>query len=337
MSDGSSPAASSVALPVSGGVAGGAAAAAHIGQFLRFLAGKLAGAVVAVFGVVTIVFFALQLSGSPVSSLLGPDSTQADVERVEHLLGYDRPVVERYVAFLGDVVTLRFPSSLIYREPALEVVASRLGPTLKLAGTGMAVAIVLGLLAGYVMATSRLAWLRSLIANIMSVFQAVPTFVLAIALIYLFAVNLHWVPASGSRTTKHLILPALTLGLFLMSPIARMFRATLVSVAAQPHVEIARLKGLGPVRLRLRHVVPNAFAPVLTIIGLQTGSLIGGALIIESAFSWPGVGLLAARASAESDYPLILAIVVVVSLGYVLINLLVDVLYGMLDPAGRRR
>jgi ABC-type dipeptide/oligopeptide/nickel transport system permease component len=299
---------------------------------VRFLLGRLFGALISVWGALTIVFIALNLSGDPVASMVSPQASLEDIERVRVMLGYDQPLYVQYLTFLKNVVTGNFPLSLRYAASPTELVFQRFPVTFILALSGMAVGVVLGLTIGYVAANGRRELVRELPMTLMVGLQALPPILLGVVLVLVFAVNLKWLPSSGSGTWAHLVLPSLTLGIYVAPSIARIFRTSILEVQGADHVRTALAKGLPERVVRLRHVAANAMIPVTNQIGLQLGAMLGGAVVVETIFAWPGVGQLAVNALTNQDYPVVLATVSFVAIVFVGVNLLVDVVSAILDP-----
>ncbi|MFF2084061.1 ABC transporter permease [Nocardia sp. NPDC058176] len=299
---------------------------------LRYLARRVGTGVVAVWGAITVVFFALYGSGNPAVMLIAPDAPAGELERVSRLYGFDRPLYEQYVRFVGAVLGGEFPDSLRYNADPLALALSRLAPSATLGVAALLFGVLAGGLIGYVAATSSRPLLRRLPVSLATVLDAIPGFFLAVLLVLLFSVTWQLLPSRGAGTLAHLVLPALTLGTFFVPTIARVFRTALVEVLESDHVRTARAKGLSRLRLTLRHVVGNSLGSTLNVLGIQAGVLLGGAVVTESIFSWPGVGQLSINAVQNRDYPLVIACVLVIAIGFVVINLIVDVLAAVFDP-----
>jgi ABC-type dipeptide/oligopeptide/nickel transport system permease component len=303
---------------------------------LRYVATRLATAAVAVWAVFTLVFFSLLATGNPAQLLVAPDAPPGELERISALMGFDRPPLEQYLTFLGRIATGQFPNSIRYDESPLLLVAERLPASLTLGLTGLLAGAAVGAVAGYLGATSRRPLLRRLPLSVLTALDAVPSFFLGILLIFVFAVVAGVMPASGGGTLAHLVLPAATLSVVVAAPVARIFRTALLEILEQDHVRTARSKGLPDAVVMGRHVVANALPPVLNVLGVQAGVVLGGAIVTEALFSWPGLGQLSISALNNRDYPLVLACVCVIAVGFVLINLVVDLVAALLDPRTRR-
>ncbi|MDA0171458.1 ABC transporter permease [Solirubrobacter taibaiensis] len=303
----------------------------------RYVLGRLLNALLAVWAVFTIVFFALHVTGDPSVTLLGPDSTAADQARVSAHLGLDEPLWRQYLIFLGQSITGDFPESIRYGVSPVGIVFERLPNTLLLGLTGLLAGAIAGLSAGYYAAAGRSRRLRRIPVSILTAFEAVPSFFLGVIFIALFSITWAVLPMAWDGSAASLVLPAAVIALALAAPIARVFRATLVETFEADHVRLAESKGLSRRHVTLRHVVLNSLAPVVNVIGVQAGVVLGGAVVTETVFGWPGVGQLATSAFATRDYPLVLATVSLIAVGFVLINLLVDLVGALLDPRGGRR
>lgn len=299
---------------------------------ISYLVWRLARTGVVLLGVSTMVFFVLRLSGDPVPLLLPPDAPAAEVEAMRHRLGLDGPLPWQYVRFLSLLGTGDLGMSLHQQQPALDLVLERLPATLALAAAAFLMALVVALPVGVIAATHRNTWLDQLMMPVTLFGQSVPSFWLGIMLILLLGVQLRLLPTSGSGTSRHLVLPAITLAMYSMASIARLTRSAMLDVLGQDYVRTARAKGLAEKRVVYSHALKNAMIPVLTIAGLQLGVVLAGAVVTETVFSWPGIGRLAIQAISVRDYPVVQAIVLVTAVGFVLTNLIVDLLYTLLDP-----
>jgi peptide/nickel transport system permease protein len=277
------------------------------------------------------------VSGDPVSMLLPRDTPPAEVEAMRRHLGLDAPLPAQYVRFLVLLARGDLGVSLHQQQPALQLVVERLPATLELAVAAFVLAVVVAVPAGILCATHRDRLPDQLVMPATLLGQSVPSFWLGIVLILVVAVQLHLLPTSGRGTLRHLVLPAITLATYPMASIARLTRAAMLDVLGRDYVRTARAKGLGEGLVVCRHALKNAFIPVLTIAGLQLGTVLAGAVITETVFSWPGIGRLAIQAISVRDYPVVQAVVIVTAMGFVLVNLAVDLLYRVLDPRIRYR
>lgn len=273
------------------------------------------------------------VSGDPISILLsGTITTDEDRERLRHQLGFDKPFVLQYLDFVVGAVRGDLGTSLRFNDPALTIVGERLPATIQLTVAALLFAVAIAVPVGVLSAT-RPRTLPDYLGRLLTLSgQSIPLFWLGTMLIMLFAVLLHWLPAGGKLEPSSIILPSITLGLYPMAQIARTLRASVLEVMSREYMLTARGKGLGEATVILRHALRNASLPVVTVIGLQVGSLLGGAVVTETIFGWPGVGLLSYQAIGWRDIILIRAIVTVVAFMLVLVNLFTDVLYAYLDP-----
>jgi len=287
-------------------------------------------------GVVTLVFAFLHLvPGDPVDVMLGETAVAADKAALRAELGLDRPVLEQYGAYLGGIVHGDLGRSFSYRKPVREVIAGRLPATLQLAGCALVVAVCVAFPLGVLAAVRRDTALDrgSLVASLLGV--SMPNFWLGPLLILLFSVHLRWFPVSGREGWTSVVLPAITLGTGLAAILSRMLRSSLVEVLGSEYLAAARARGVGEGKVIWVHALRNACLPVITLLGLQLGSLLSGAVITEAVFAWPGIGTLLLQALQGRDYPLAQGCVLVISLGYVGANLLADLLYRVADPRVR--
>jgi len=290
-------------------------------------------------GVSLLVFGLTYLGGDPATALLPLDTPPEAVAQFRHQAGLDRPLVVQYLDYLRRAIQGDFGQSLRYREPALSLVLERLPATLRLTGVGLAFALLIALPVGIVSAWQPGSALDRIGRIVVLLGQSVPGFWLAIVLIWIFAVGLRWLPASGAEGPGSLILPGLTVASFGAAAIARLLRSSLLDVLRQDYLRTARAKGLAPTQVIAVHALRNAAIPVLTLITLQLGSLLGGAVITEVIFAYPGIGRLAVQAIANRDLPLIQAFVAVTATLIVLLNIGLDLAYMALDPRlreGRR-
>jgi ABC-type dipeptide/oligopeptide/nickel transport system permease component len=288
--------------------------------------------VVAVLGVSTLVFVVLRLSGDPIALLVSDTTTQEEIDRLRQQLGFNDPLPVQYARFLGAALTGDFGSSLRYFKPALQVVLESLPATLELTFAALTLATAVGLVAGTLSAVWRDSWLDAILSVAVLVGQSMPFFWLAILLILLFSVELRWLPTSGRGELSQLVMPALTLAAYSTARTTRLVRAGLIEVLAQDYIRTARAKGLVERTVLLRHALRNVAIPVVTVVGLEFGTLLGGAVVTETIFAWPGVGRLVVQAIQGRDYPIVQAAVFYTAILFVLINLVVDFVYTRLDP-----
>ncbi|HEU5100578.1 MAG TPA: ABC transporter permease [Roseiflexaceae bacterium] len=288
-------------------------------------------------GVLTLTFAIRPLApGDPIAVLLfGQPSSPEVVTNLRAAFGLDRPLPSQYLAYLTGVARGDLGTSFTTRRPVTAEIGERFANTLLLTAISMALALILGVTIGTLSALTRGSLLDAGLMTLSLVGLALPSFWLGLLLIEWFAVRLHWLPVAGSGDAAHLVLPALTLALVEAAVLAHIARASLLEVLGQEYIRTAHAKGLQPRVVVVRHALRNALLPIMTVVGLQFGGLLGGALIVENIFAWPGLGQLAARAITQRDYPVIQGIVLLVATSYVLVNTIVDLLYAMVDPRVR--
>ena len=302
-----------------------------------FLVRRLLQSLVVLFGVSFVVFAILVLTGDPALVLLPPDASAEDVRRFREVMGFNDPFLVQYGRFLAGALRGDFGQSIRHGEPAFSLVLERMPATLELAGAALALALCLSVPAGIVSAVRRNSVL-DYVATVVALFgQSLPTFWLGIMLILVFSVQFHLLPSSGRGTLEHLILPAVTLGLFTTARITRLTRSGMLEVLNQDYIRTARAKGVSDPPVVWKHALKNAAIPIVTIIGIELGTLLGGSVITETIFAWPGVGRLSVQAIANRDYPVVQAAVFLLATTFVVVNLLVDVAYTYLDPRIRLR
>jgi peptide/nickel transport system permease protein len=299
-----------------------------IGYLLR----RAAGLLFVLWFVITLLFFLLRASGDPVLLLAGPSATQQDVEELRRAMKLDDPVIVQYVTYLGDVARLDFGRSFISNRPAMDTVRERLPKTLQLSLIAFAIALTLGGVVGVVSALKRNSWLSTLLTGLVTFVQGIPSFALAIFLITFFAVRLGWLPSFGDDSWKSLVLPSVTLAAYLGARTARLVRSSLVEVLEQDYIRTARSKGLTPRAITVGHALKNAMIPVVTVLAIDLGHLLGGAVVTETVFAWPGIGRQLVLSISQRDYAVVQAIVFVIAAGVVVINLTADLVYAKLDP-----
>ncbi len=300
---------------------------------LRFVTARIASALVVVLGVACLVFFLIHLvPGDPVEVMLGERASVADREALRQTLGLDRPIAVQLGHYLADLARFDLGTSLHSQRQISAILLERVPATAELALVSLIVAVGLSVPLGVMAAVRKAsAWdVGAMSFSMLGV--SVPNFVMGPLLILVFSVWLGWLPVSGRGQIAHLVLPAVTLGTALAAILSRMLRSALLEALAEDYVRTARAKGLRPRRIVLRHALRNAALPVITVLGLQLGALLGGAVITEVVFSWPGIGQLTVEAIQRRDYPVLQACVLVISLAYVVVNTLTDLLYAWLDP-----
>jgi len=300
---------------------------------LAFVVRRLIFTVPVVWIVITLVFGLIHMvPGDPVAQMLGEGSSVTEVERLRHELGLDRPILEQYRTYIVGIVHGDLGNSFRNREPVAQSVLRRYPATIELAAAAAVVSILIAVPFGVIgairrgRAADRFVGLASLLG------VSLPNFALGPLLILLFSIGFGLLPVSGRDGFAHLILPALTLGSGLAATTTRMVRGSMLEEIRQDYVRTARAKGLSERVVLLRHALKNGLIPVITVLGLQTGMLLAGAIITETIFSWPGLGRLTVQAINARDYPLVQGCILAVALTYILINLATDVLYSVVDP-----
>jgi peptide/nickel transport system permease protein len=285
-----------------------------------------------VFIVSIVVFGMIFLSGDPAVLMLPPEASDEQVANFRAAYGYDDPFLIQYSRFFRSALKGEFGKSIRYNQPAINLVLERLPATLQLSSISILFAVVMAVPLGIIAAVKRNSWVDYTASFLSVIGQSMPNYWLGFLLVYLVAVYLKLLPTSGGPGLRYVILPAVTIAFNLMAIISRMTRSSMLQVLNEDYIRAARAKGLSYWRAVLKHGVRNALLPVITIIGLQFGYILGGAVVIETIYAWPGLGLLTIQAIYNRDYPLVQASVMFLTLSFVGINLLVDVSYQLLDP-----
>lgn len=307
----------------------------------RFIIRRLLQSILVVIGVTLLVFVVLFKTGDPVILLVSADATKEEIEQVRRELGFDRPWYVQYFDFMSDALRGDFGTSLRQKQPVFKLVIERIPATLELAIAAFIISIVVAIPVGIISATQRNSIWDNLSMGFALLGQSLPVFFLGVMLIFIFAGQLKVLPSYGRgdgtlvSELRHLILPAVTLATFTLARTARLVRSSLLEVLGLEYVKTARAKGLAERVVILRHALQNALIPVVTVLGLELGTLLGGAVITETVFAWPGVGRLVINAIQQRDFPVVVGAVTLVAVIFVVINLVVDVLYGVLDPRVR--
>lgn len=302
---------------------------------LRFLLLRCGQAIIAAFGVVTLVFFIQRLSGDPTALLLPENATQADIEAMRATLGLDRSLWIQYVDFLGDMLRFDLGRSFVQNIDVWDIILSRVPQTLQLAGGALAVALLIGLPLGLIMALTRGRLISRLIMGLVLGFQSMPTFWSGIMMILVFGVWLRWLPSSGTGTLAHLVMPSIALGLLSLATYARITRAAVVDELGKDYVRSARARGVGTVRLVRRHLMRNSLIPIISITALELSQLLAGAVIVETVFAWPGLGLLTVQSIGARDFLVVQGVVLLGAFVTIFANLAADILYSVVDPRVR--
>ncbi len=304
---------------------------------LTFLASRALYTLVVVWGVSIAVFLLIRLGGDPTALFLPPEANAEEIARMREALGFDRPYLVQYVDFLLRALRGDFGFSLRQQQPAMDLVLDRLPATLELGAVALVLSLVIGIPLGLVSAIHRGSSIDR-VAMLISLFgQSFPAFWLAIMMILLFSETLAVLPPSGRGGLEHLVMPGTVLAAFSTAIITRLLRSSMIEVLQTDYIRTARSKGLRPRTVIFRHALRNAAIPTLTVVGLQVGALLGGAVITEEVFAYPGVGRLAVQAIAQRDFAVVQAFVIFSAVLIVSINLLIDAVYVWLDPRLRRR
>lgn len=301
-----------------------------------YLARRLVFSVFVLWGAVSVVFLVLRLvPGDPASLILGSDATQAEVEALRDQMGLNDPLILQYGSYLVDVVRLDFGESYRLHADSMSLVLQRVPATFELASVALALSLVVGIPLG-ILAALRANSLTDRVIQVFSLLsQSTPSFWLGIVFILIFARNLQALPSGGTGSPAHMVLPAVTLALPFLAILVRLTRSGLLEVIGEDYLDTARSKGLRERVVIFPHAIRNALIPIVTVVGLQFGALLGGTVIIETVFAWPGVGRLLIDSISHRDYGVVQAAVLLIAGGFVFINLLVDILYGYLDPRVR--
>lgn len=300
---------------------------------MRFLLRRLLLTVPVIAGVLTLVFALIHfIPGDPAQAMLGETAAPADVAALRQRLGLDAPLLSQYARFMRGVARGDLGTSLRTGQPVTRAVLDRLPATGELAVAAVGLALVFALPLGVLAAVRKGTWVDATAMGLSLAGVSMPGFWLGPLLALLFAVELDWFPVSGRSTWLHLVLPAVSLGAALAAVLARMTRATLIEELAQPYVHAVRAKGASPARAVLAHAFRNSLIPVVTLVGLQFGAVLTGTVVTETVFAWPGIGRLLVQSIGFRDYPMVQGCILFIALTYVMVNLLTDLAYGLLDP-----
>ena len=300
---------------------------------LQYVIKRLLSTIPVLIGISLLLFFMLRmLPGDPAQVLAGLMATPDEVELIRHQLGLDRPIHVQYAFFLGRLARFDLGRSARTQNPVTEEIWARLPNTMMLAVVAITLACLFGIPAGIISAVRPYTWLDYVVTSTAIFGISMPVFWLGLMLVVVFAVWLQWLPAGGTGTWRHVILPSFTLAAFVVAFIARMTRSSMIEVLSQDYTTTARSKGLKEQVVVIKHALKNALIPIITVIGLQFGMLLGGAVLTETVFAWPGVGRLIVDSILARDYPVIQGAILVFGLLYILVNLVVDLLYAYVDP-----
>jgi ABC-type dipeptide/oligopeptide/nickel transport system permease component len=303
---------------------------------MSFFAKRIFGVIPVILFTWSLVFVVLQIiPGDPVNLMLAGVPASEEVRQRERVrLGLDKPVVERYVTFVVRAVQGDLGESFRSRRPVTTMIAEQMGPTIELALGGLLVGLVMGIILGILAGIRPNSWIDSTCMALALVGVSLPSFWIGMVLIYVFGTILMWVPITG-RGLDALILPSITVGLFIAGGFARLVRSSIIEAMGQDYIRTARAKGLPPVKVILKHALRNAMIPPVTLLGLQFALLIGGAVVTENVFARPGLGTMLVDAVLTKDMPLVQALIVYKTAAYVIINVIIDLIYGVIDPRVR--
>ena len=299
----------------------------------NYILTRIVSAAIVIMGVVFIVFMLIHMvPGDPIEVMLGESATAVDRDALRKTLGLDQSLWQQFYHFVQGLLHFDLGNSLHSRKPISELIAARIGPTVELALASLLVAFLIAFPLGIIAALNkdRLADAGAMSFSLIGI--SIPNFLMGPLLILLFSVSLGWLPVSGKSGLDSLVLPALTLGTALAAILSRMIRASLLEVLNEDYIRTAKAKGLSRLRIVGLHALKNALLPVISLIGLQIGALLAGAVITEMVFSWPGLGQLTIESIQKRDYPVVQACILLISTTYVVINTLTDIAYGLLDP-----
>ena len=300
---------------------------------LNYLGARLVTALLVVFGVMTIVFMLIHIvPGDPVEVMLGESAQATDREALRETLGLNLPLSMQWVNYINGLIHLDLGTSLHTKRPVIDVLTERIPATSLLAGTSILIALMIALPLGMLAAVRKGSIWDRIAMTFSMLGVAIPNFWMGPMLILVFSLWLGWFPVSGNEHILSLVLPAVTLGTALAAILSRMIRASLLEVLNEDYIRAANARGLLPSTVICKHALKNAALPVVTILGLQLGALLAGAVITETVFSWPGIGQLTIDAIQKRDYPVVQSCVLLISLCYVVVNLLTDLAYAWLDP-----
>lgn len=300
---------------------------------MNFIITRLAGAIVVVFGVVTLVFFLIHLvPGDPAEFMLGEYARPADLAGMRVSMGLDKPLLVQYLLYIKSVLVLDFGDSFLYQKPVTEIISVKLPASAELAIASLIVAVLIAVPLGVVAAVKKDTWIDRGAMAFSLLGVSIPNFWLGPLLILMFSLGMGWFPVSGREGWSSLVLPAITLGTALAAILSRMIRSSLLEVLNEDYIRTAHAKGLSRFQVIIKHGLRNALLPVITIVGIQLGALLGGAVITETVFAWPGIGKLTVDAIMSRDYPMVQACILFISLFYVMVNIVTDLIYVWIDP-----
>ena len=299
---------------------------------VTYIAGRLVQTLPALIGVTLVAFVLLQASGDVTGFFLAPEASEEQRAAFRRTHGLDQPVLLQYVYYVGGLLRGDFGRSFVHQRPAMDVVLDRFAATIELTGAALTIGVSLAIPAGLLAALKRDSFFDRAITIIVVLGQSIPTFWLGMLLILLFAVTLQILPVSGRGTLAQLVLPSVALAMWPLTIVTRLTRSGMLDVLSQDYIRTASAKGLREAAVSSRHALRNALVPIVTVLGVNVGAMLGGAVLTETVFAWPGIGTLIMSSVLSRDYPVVLAALILVAACFVVINLVVDVLYGYLDP-----
>jgi peptide/nickel transport system permease protein len=300
---------------------------------LSYLIKRLFSTIPVLIGISLLLFFMLRmLPGDPAQVLAGQMATPDEIENIRQQLGLDRPIYEQYAAYLGRLARFDLGRSARTQNPVTQEIWARLPNTMLLAVVAIILACLFGIPAGIISAVRPYSWIDYLVTTSALFGMSMPVFWLGLMLVVVFSVILKWLPAGGTGSWQHVILPSVTLAAFVVAFIARMTRSTMIETLSQDFTTTARSKGLQERVVVIKHAFKNAMIPIITVVGLQFGLLLGGAVLTETVFAWPGLGRLIVDSILARDYPVIQGSILIFGLLYIMVNLVVDLIYALVDP-----
>ncbi len=299
---------------------------------LKYIAKRIIGSIPVFIGVAIIAFSLTYLSGDPVSLMVSMDTPRDQVEELREQLGYNLPIHVQFTNYMVDLFRLDLGQSLRYQEPVVSLILERFPATLQLAVASVIVALAIGIPAGIISAIKKNS-ISDYLVSIFALFgQSVAPFWFGLMLILIFSVNLGWLPSSGRGSFEQLIMPSITLGLFFTASVARLIRSGMLEILHSDYIRTARSKGISKGLVVYKHALKNSLIPVVTMVGIQFGTLLGGAVVVEMIFSWPGIGRMIIQAIYNRDFPLVQGAMLFCAVGIIVANIIVDVIYRFLDP-----
>lgn len=298
----------------------------------KYILKRLLKAILTIWFILTLVFIFTRISGDPTGWILPDDATEEQKIAMRISLGLDKPLYEQYFDTMTSFFTGNYANSYNYMRPVNELYAERIGATLRLGLTSFLLAAFLGVLLGTIAAVKRNSFFDRFTMTLSIAGSTLPNFVLGILLIFFFCFLFRILPSSGNASLKNYIMPVITMSVGPMASIARLTRSSLLDILRNDYLDCARSKGLDEKRVIIKHALRNALIPVVTVVGLQLGTIIGGSVVVETVFSWPGIGSLLINGAKMRDYPIIIYGVMLISVAVTLVNTLVDILYSVIDP-----